>query len=100
MKLLADRNPRLHRSYSGDTINRMKIAISLPDPLFEAAEHLAEELRIPRSQLYAEALSAYLGTHGGVAITARLNAVYGTNDTHVEPAFTQAQLQVLDHEAW
>jgi len=37
----------------------MKVAITLPDPVFEAAEHLAQELHIPRSQLYAEALSAY-----------------------------------------
>lgn len=70
MKLLTGGHCRLNRSYPGDTINRMKIAISLPDPLFDAAEQLAEELRIPRSQLYAQALSAYLLTHGGAATTA------------------------------
>jgi len=78
----------------------MKVAISLPDPIFEAAEHLAEELQIPRSQLYAEALAAYLHIHGGAAITARLNDVYGHNSAQVDPALTEAQYQVLENEAW
>lgn len=100
MALITGKHCRLRRLYPGDTINPMKIAISLPDPLFEAAEHLAEELRIPRSQLYAEALAAYLATHGGSATTARLNAVYGLKNAQLEPAFTHAQLRVLDHETW
>ncbi|MDP2092142.1 MAG: hypothetical protein Q8K17_03995, partial [Pseudohongiella sp.] len=62
--LITGKHCKLRRLNPGDTINPMKIAISLPDPLFEAAEHLAEELRIPQSQLYAEALAAYLATHG------------------------------------
>jgi metal-responsive CopG/Arc/MetJ family transcriptional regulator len=88
------------RSYLGDTIRTMKVAISLPDPLFEAAELLADELHMPRSQLYAEALTAYLRTHGGAAITSRLNDVYGDINTEVDPAIAQAQLQVLDRETW
>jgi hypothetical protein len=78
----------------------MKIAISLPDPIFEAAEHLAQELRIPRSQLYAEALSCYLSTHGGPAITAKLNEVHGSVAVPVEPALAKAQMRILNHEAW
>lgn len=78
----------------------MKVAISLPDPLFEAAEHLARELHIPRSQLYAEALASYLEARGGAAITARLDAVHGGAPAGVEAALAQAQLKVLDDEAW
>jgi metal-responsive CopG/Arc/MetJ family transcriptional regulator len=78
----------------------MKVAISLPDPIFQAAEHLAQELHIPRSQLYAEALSAYLGSHSGTAVTAKLNAVYGAASSQVEPALAQAQLRALPNEAW
>jgi len=78
----------------------MKVAISLPDPIFEAAEHLAQELHIPRSQLYAEALSAYLSTHSGSAVTSKLNAVYTAESSQVEPALAHAQLQIIDHEAW
>lgn len=42
----------------------MKVAISLPDPVFNAAELLAQELCASRSQLYAQALSAYLESPG------------------------------------
>lgn len=78
----------------------MKVAISLPDPLFTAAEHLAQELHIPRSQLYAEAISAYLGSHGATAITAKLNAVYGASSSQVDPELAQAQLRALSRETW
>jgi predicted transcriptional regulator len=78
----------------------MKIAISLPDPIFEAAERLAEEMCIPRSQLYAEAMASYLNTHGGAAITAKLNEVHGSAAVPVEPALARAQLRTLNHEAW
>jgi predicted transcriptional regulator len=91
---------QLRESYRSDTMRSMKIAISLPDPIFEAAEHLAEELRIPRSQLYAEALANYLNTHGGAAITAKLNEVHGSIAVPVEPALAKAQLRILDREAW
>ena len=90
----------MRRSYRSDTLQVMKVAISLPDPIFEAAEHLAQELHIPRSQLYAEALSAYLSTHSSSAVTAKLNAVYAAEPSQVEPALAHAQLQALDHEAW
>jgi mRNA interferase MazF len=38
----------------------MKIAISVPDEVFEAGEHLARQLGISRSQLYSDALASYL----------------------------------------
>ncbi len=96
----ASRVVRLLESYCDDTFQLMKIAISLPDPLFNAGEQLAEELGIPRSQLYAEALASYLKTHGGPAITAKLNEIHGAMAMPVEPALTKAQLRTLNHEAW
>ena len=78
----------------------MKVAISIPDPIFKAAEHLAQELDVPRSQLYAEALSSYLDSHGGAVITAKLNEVYGNESSKMEPGLIQAQLRVLDDETW
>jgi metal-responsive CopG/Arc/MetJ family transcriptional regulator len=78
----------------------MKIAISLPDPLFNAAEELAEQLHVSRSQLYAQALSEYLGQRHEAAVTQKLNAVYGQGAEGVESAAMNAQLQVLGREAW
>lgn len=78
----------------------MKVAISLPDPVFAAAEQLAKELRVPRSQLYAEAIAQYLERRGAGAVTAKLNAVYAEQDSQVPAGFAQAQLGSLNDEAW
>lgn len=78
----------------------MKVAISVPDPIFDAAEQLAHQMKVSRSQLYAEALSAYLGSRGAVAVTAKLNAVYGAESSQVEGDLTKAQFQSLSNEAW
>ncbi len=78
----------------------MKVAVSVPDPIFDAAEHLVRELRVSRSQLYSQALAAYLATCGVAAITARLNAVHANESAHIDHALAQAQLRVLDHETW
>ena len=52
----------------------MKIAISVPDEVFEAGEHLAHQLGISRSQLYSDALATYLSARGAEEVTSRLNA--------------------------
>ena len=87
-------------SYSSDTICGMKVAISLPDPVFAAAEQLAKELRVPRSQLYAEAIAQYLDRRGSAAITAKLNNVYSEQQSEVPAEFASAQLVVVRNEAW
>jgi metal-responsive CopG/Arc/MetJ family transcriptional regulator len=78
----------------------MKVAISLPDPVFAEAERLAQELHVPRSKLYADAIAQYLERHGGSAVTAKLNAVYSEQSSIVEPEFAHAQSAILSNEAW
>ena len=78
----------------------MKVAISLPDPVFQAAEHLAKRLKKPRSRLYAEAIAEYVGTHGSSAITERLDAVYGVESSAVDAALERAQSRSVSHETW
>jgi predicted transcriptional regulator len=78
----------------------VKVAISLPDAVFDAAERLAGELHIPRSQLYAQALEAFVVQHSGVAVTERLNRVHADAAHRLDPALTRAQAAVLDDEAW
>ena len=81
-------------------MNDMKIAISVPDPIFEAGEHLAQQLGLSRSQLYADALVAYLSTRGAQAVTARLNAVYESVSSKPEPALESYQMNRLADETW
>ena len=78
----------------------MKVAISLPDAVFSAAEKLAKELRLPRSQLYAEAIAQYLERRSGSAITTKLNSVYSEQGSQVPAEFVRAQSASLINEAW
>jgi metal-responsive CopG/Arc/MetJ family transcriptional regulator len=78
----------------------MKIAISMPDRVFAAGEQLAQQLGVSRSQLYADALAAYLDTRGALAVTARLNSVYGTASSKLDPQIDNYQLRRLADEAW
>ena len=78
----------------------MKVAISLPDPVFRAAETLARKLRKSRSQLYAEAIAEYVGKRGAKALTGKLNTVYGKEPSDVDPALKHAQLERLSRAAW
>ena len=57
----------------------MKTAISIPDPIFAAAEKLARRLGISRSQLYSEAVDALIEKHRYSGVTEQLNAVYEAN---------------------
>ena len=78
----------------------MKVAISLPDTIFEAAETLARELNKPRSQLYAEAIAEYLGKYADSAITRQLNDLYARESSSVDDALQAAQLETLSDETW
>jgi predicted transcriptional regulator len=78
----------------------MKVAISLPDPVFSAAEELAHRLRMSRSQLYAQAIEEYLGRRQDSLITERLNALYAAGQEPVDPALAAAQISAISHEAW
>jgi hypothetical protein len=57
----------------------MKTAVSLPDPIFEAAEQLARRMRLSRSELYAKAIATFVAEHRGRGVTALLNQVYGAD---------------------
>jgi DNA-binding transcriptional MocR family regulator len=78
----------------------MKVAISVPNPVFEAGEHLARQLKLSRSQLYSDALAAYLSSRGAVAVTAQLNAVYAAQQSRLDDSLTNAQAEALGREAW
>lgn len=73
----------------------MKTAISLPDHVFDAADRLAERMGVTRSHLYATALAEFLARHSEADITARLNAVYGSEDSALDPGLRRAQARAL-----
>jgi metal-responsive CopG/Arc/MetJ family transcriptional regulator len=74
----------------------MKIALSIPDDLFESAETLGKRLGVTRSRLYATALADYVAKHRGRKTTERLNAVYAGEPEHLSPAVRRAQRRALE----
>ena len=78
----------------------MKIAISIPDDLFEDAEYLARRQGKSRSKLYADAVAEYVGVYRTESITEQLNAVYETGASALDAALDRAQLTSLDEEDW
>ena len=78
----------------------MKTAISIPDPVFEAAEELAKRLGISRSQLYSVAVSSYLDNHRADEVTSALNEVYADYEAAVDPLLDQLQVRELPKEDW
>jgi len=78
----------------------MKTAISLPDDLFSAADALAGRLGVSRSELYATAVAEFLAKHTATEVTARLNQVYATEASTLDPGIRRAQRQSVDHDRW
>lgn len=78
----------------------MKTAISLPDPLFAAAEQFAQEQGLSRSELYAQALRFYLQAHQAQAVTEALDKLYTQEPSILDPAFAAAQTRTLPKEEW
>lgn len=78
----------------------MKVAISIPDPVFKAAERLARDLKKSRSQLYAEAVQRFIGSHGEIAVREQLNAVYSVQDSALDPVLEKLQAAALKDETW
>jgi metal-responsive CopG/Arc/MetJ family transcriptional regulator len=90
----------LVRRYNLGYTAAMKTAISIPDPLFKEAERLTRRLRIPRSQLYARALEAYLKRQRSKGIKEALDEVYSTESSELDPVITQLQAMALSREEW
>lgn len=78
----------------------MKVALSIPDDLFETAESLRKRLRVSRSRLYATALAEFLAKHRGRKITQRLDTVYVSEDSRVDSATGRTQKRSLATESW
>ena len=80
----------------------MKTAISIPNPLFEAAEAFARERGVSRSELYATAVAEYLELHAHHQVKERLDAVYAVERGGLDEGVAAMQRRSVaeDDEAW
>jgi hypothetical protein len=78
----------------------MKTVISIPDPLFHAAERAAKRQKVSRSRFYAKALAAYLKSKREKGIKKALDAVYASEPSEPDPFLAVAAYHVLSTEKW
>lgn len=78
----------------------MKVAVSIPDDLFESGETLSKRLGVSRSRLYATALAEFVAKNRDRKIADRLNAVYGSEDSRLPQALRRLQSRSLTREPW
>lgn len=78
----------------------MKVAVSVPDNVFQAAERVSRRMRVSRSRLYAKAVEAYVKQHSEEDVTEQLNKVYAGNVSTLDPALEAASIEVLRRERW
>jgi len=78
----------------------MKTAISIPDPLFQAAEVLAHRLKKSRSELYAEAVKEYMTSHKNEDVTKSLNEIYAHESSHVDADLKRMQSRTVAGDQW
>lgn len=78
----------------------MKVAVSIPDPIFAEAEALAKRRRLPRSKIYARALSEYVAKHSESTLTDTMNAALDSIGERPDPFVQEAGRRILKSVEW
>ena len=78
----------------------MKVAVSIPEELFDSAESLGKRLGVSRSHLYATAIAEFLAKHQGRKTTERLNRVYASEESRLEKPLRRLQARSTGPESW
>jgi metal-responsive CopG/Arc/MetJ family transcriptional regulator len=76
----------------------VKTAVSIPDPIFEAADRLARRRRISRSQLYALALARLIDDDESGQVTERLDAVFDDRSSELDTGLSVLQALAIDED--
>lgn len=78
----------------------MKVAVSIPEDIFDSAETLGKRLGVSRSRLYASALAEFLAKHQTRKTTERLNRVYADQESRLDKPLRRLQARSLPEESW
>jgi metal-responsive CopG/Arc/MetJ family transcriptional regulator len=78
----------------------VKIAVSIPDPVYREAERAAKHLGLSRSRLYATALSEFLARHKPANVKAQLDQVYSAECARLDKVVDRMQSLSLPREDW
>ncbi len=78
----------------------MKTAISIPDEIYFAADHLAKRLGMSRSEFYSKAVSNFITAHQNEAVTKSLDKIYEKESSSIDPFINLIQLRSISREDW
>lgn len=78
----------------------MKTAISIPDPIFEAADNLAKQLGMSRSELFRRAVEEYMESRRQDNVREALDRVYSDESSELDERLAQMQFASLPKEDW
>ena len=83
----------------------MKTAISIPDAVFEEAEHMARRMKRSRSELYSRALADYLARHSSDRVTEAMDRTLaalagGAGKSEADKFVESASRKVLERSEW
>lgn len=79
----------------------MKVAVSIPEPVFAEAESLAKRLNASRSEVYSRALKEFLGRHAPDRVTEQMDRIIASMGESGTDAFSQhAARRVLKRVEW
>ncbi len=78
----------------------MKTAISIPDPIFKAAERLACRLGMTRSRLYTKAVTEYIQKHKNDKVCEKLNEIYERESSSLDSTMHAIQWASIEEEEW
>ena len=78
----------------------MKTAVSIPDPIYRAADRTARRLKMSRSELYAKAVAAFVEAHGSADVTRRLNEIYSHEQSEPDAVIQAMALSSIERDEW
>lgn len=78
----------------------MKIAVSVPDDVFQEAEALARRTKRSRSEVYSQALAEYVARHAPDRVTEAMDRALGEVDEPPERFVQAASRRVLKRVDW
>jgi metal-responsive CopG/Arc/MetJ family transcriptional regulator len=78
----------------------MKVADSIPDPIFAEAEALAKQFGTSRSELYRRALREFISRHAADPVTQAMNEVVDAVGAGTDEFGAEASRQVLKRVEW
>jgi metal-responsive CopG/Arc/MetJ family transcriptional regulator len=78
----------------------MKIAVSVPDGVFEEAEQLARRMKWSRSEVYSRALAEYLARHAPDRVTEAMDRTLAEIGESADRFVRTASRRVLKRSDW